>query len=68
MEDVVYSIESDPSKAISANNKLADSFIGIESSTSKLNDVFRNFDNITRYFRQFTGYNPKEYRNRFRQG
>jgi len=26
---------------------------------------FRSFDNITRYFRQFTGVSPKEYRNSF---
>jgi LacI family transcriptional regulator len=36
----------------------------VQQIADKLN--FRNFDNITRYFKQYTGVNPKDYRNRFR--
>ncbi|MEX6690960.1 DNA-binding transcriptional regulator [Danxiaibacter flavus] len=39
--------------------------LSILQIASELN--FRNFDNITRYFKQFTGINPKEYRNQFRR-
>src|ERR1051325_7420492 len=47
MEDLVYRIESDPAKAITANQKLAQSFEQVTTSTDKLGQVFAHFDQIT---------------------
>ncbi|MDH7463884.1 XylR family transcriptional regulator [Chitinophagaceae bacterium 26-R-25] len=43
---------------------LENSELTIQQIADELN--FRNFDNITRYFKQYTGMNPKDYRNRFK--
>ena len=43
---------------------LEHSDLTVQQIANELN--FRSFDNITRYFRQATGVNPKDYRNRFR--
>jgi LacI family transcriptional regulator len=43
---------------------LENSELTIQEIADELN--FRNFDNISRYFKQYTGINPKDYRNRFR--
>ncbi|MDI3319822.1 AraC family transcriptional regulator [Pinibacter soli] len=43
---------------------LENSELTIQQIADELN--FRNFDNISRYFKQYTGMNPKDYRNRFK--
>lgn len=43
---------------------LENSELTIQQIADELN--FRNFDNITRYFKQYAGINPKDYRNRFK--
>lgn len=43
---------------------LENSELTVQQIADELN--FRNFDNITRYFRQYTGINPKVYRDKFR--
>lgn len=43
---------------------LENSALTIQQIADELN--FRNFDNITRYFKQYTGMNPKDYRGRFK--
>ncbi|MBV4359692.1 XylR family transcriptional regulator [Pinibacter aurantiacus] len=43
---------------------LENSELTIQQIADELN--FRNFDNITRYFKQYAGMNPKDYRNKFK--
>jgi LacI family transcriptional regulator len=45
---------------------LENSDLTIQQIADELN--FKSFDNITRYFKQFTGLSPKEFRNRFTKG
>src|ERR1041384_6864167 len=47
MENVVYQIESDPSRAIAANKKLADSFDQVNSVTVNTLNRFERFSNVT---------------------